>query len=366
MPDQRSSSPESLDSAPDLESELTQSPSPTPDDDMITKPKRPLCAYNIFFRDQREMLLQTLPAPDVIKEGKHGKISFQELAKTIAASWKAISSEDKERYEKIAASGRADYKKVVKEWKMQQKRLGKPTVTKRKRKAHKKAQTISPVAGSQSKLSCAPIGPARNFSMTIGMNVHQVNTHRHLYQPRSLQRHYAASAEHDFEYGRKSSESAPVYRGGTNLNLEPIPAFNVDRTRRSMDFPQPANMAFSLDTSTNTTLYEGFFSRNVGNLEPVDAFPMEHRQQQQQPQQQEHYMYSSSEPVLACDAFEPLPCDFQSEEQHVVGEPSLNGLASRLGQDCVKHLVEIFDDTNDYQQVNLHNRPFHIDQFYGY
>ena len=84
------------------------------------------------FRDQREILLNTLPSRDGQQPKRsHGKINFKDLAKTMAARWRAIDPKDKEEYEKIAAVGRAKYLQQAKAWKKQQRKLAKDQKKKR-------------------------------------------------------------------------------------------------------------------------------------------------------------------------------------------------------------------------------------------
>ena len=71
-----------------------------------TKPKRALTAYNLFFKDQRQ---------EILEHGKAG--GFAMLAQTIAKRWKAIS---KDQYEEYAIKARADksrYEKEMAAWK---------------------------------------------------------------------------------------------------------------------------------------------------------------------------------------------------------------------------------------------------------
>jgi hypothetical protein len=84
-------------------------------DDM---PRRPLSAYNIFFQNQRRMIvngessmpftLQTPRAPRATRCRKrlhrkmHGKIGFVDLAKTIGRKWKSLNVEEKKPYLKLA------------------------------------------------------------------------------------------------------------------------------------------------------------------------------------------------------------------------------------------------------------------------
>jgi hypothetical protein len=65
-------------------------------------PKRPLSAYNIFFKQTREKNLE-----------ENGKLSFQEMVKAVAAEWKEISPEQKAKYQDLASEDLARYKKAV-------------------------------------------------------------------------------------------------------------------------------------------------------------------------------------------------------------------------------------------------------------
>ena len=95
------------------------------------RPKRPLSAYNLFFRDQRELLLRALPSSN--KGRGHGKIGFRDLAKVIGARWKAIGLVEKELYEKTASQLRANYMEQLNKWKAIQEKNGKPTKRKKRK-----------------------------------------------------------------------------------------------------------------------------------------------------------------------------------------------------------------------------------------
>lgn len=85
-------------------------------------PSRPLSAYNLFFKEQREMIVQERTAalsPEIEPIGgsskrksrkpRKAKIAFEELAKTIGARWKQISAEEKKRFEAMAAKEKERY-----------------------------------------------------------------------------------------------------------------------------------------------------------------------------------------------------------------------------------------------------------------
>lgn len=102
------------------------------------KPKRPLSAYNLFFKDERATILQAIPTKgdegeeedkkeegeeqdddDDKKKGRkrkktpHGKIGFESLAKTIGQRWQKLEGERMEYYKKLAAEDMKRYKEQM-------------------------------------------------------------------------------------------------------------------------------------------------------------------------------------------------------------------------------------------------------------
>jgi hypothetical protein len=73
-------------------------------------PKRPLSAYNIFFKEARERLV----AEKREKEGKDTRSNFQALAKDVASLWKTLSSVGHERVERLAKQDLKRYREEVK------------------------------------------------------------------------------------------------------------------------------------------------------------------------------------------------------------------------------------------------------------
>jgi hypothetical protein len=71
-------------------------------------PKRPLSAYNIFFKETREVMLKE-------KEREVGKdnVDFQSMVKDIAKKWKALAPAGRERVEMMAKEDLARYKDEV-------------------------------------------------------------------------------------------------------------------------------------------------------------------------------------------------------------------------------------------------------------
>jgi HMG (high mobility group) box len=85
----------------------------------VIKPKRPLSAYNIFFKAARAEILEELP--DVMAANKprrsHGKIGFKDLAMRISAKWKSLPAEERAYFDSMAAVEKKRYLREKKEWK---------------------------------------------------------------------------------------------------------------------------------------------------------------------------------------------------------------------------------------------------------
>jgi hypothetical protein len=75
-------------------------------------PKRPLSAYNVFFKETREHILADRKAKGEVKLDH--KLDFQTMAKEIAARWKSLEKGERERVEKLAKKDMLRYREEVK------------------------------------------------------------------------------------------------------------------------------------------------------------------------------------------------------------------------------------------------------------
>eukprot|EP00977_Amphora_coffeiformis_P028826 scaffold37376_cov229-Amphora_coffeaeformis.AAC.2 len=88
------------------------------------RPKRPLTAYNFFFHDERQKLLEELPerrTPGSRKKGRgHGKIAFADMAKVISTKWRTISIERMIYYTNLANQDKFRYREQMHAFKQAQ------------------------------------------------------------------------------------------------------------------------------------------------------------------------------------------------------------------------------------------------------
>lgn len=129
------------------------------------KPKRPLSAYNIFFRDERAKIIAgelSDEEKDMLQKGTrfedrhtssgikeyrrkqpHRKAGFQELARIIAARWKNIDPDRLQKYEKMSALGRIKYSRDLHIWAQRERKdVLKPIQRLVERNMQKVAQSI--------------------------------------------------------------------------------------------------------------------------------------------------------------------------------------------------------------------------------
>jgi hypothetical protein len=95
------------------------------------KPKRPLSAYNFFFKEEREKILKQVQGEETVKSDgddgedsisdevlsrlkkEGGKVSFEEMGKLIGQRWKNIDKDRLEQYSALASEDTERYKKEM-------------------------------------------------------------------------------------------------------------------------------------------------------------------------------------------------------------------------------------------------------------
>lgn len=79
-------------------------------------PKRPLSAYNLFFKSTRAKMMESTPVGSDGKAIPAGKIGFETLAKTIGREWKALSAKELDKYKAKAEEDMQRYKREMEDY----------------------------------------------------------------------------------------------------------------------------------------------------------------------------------------------------------------------------------------------------------
>jgi hypothetical protein len=94
-------------------------------------PKRPLSAYNLFFKALRAKLLQ--------EESRKGGLGFAELGRQVGAAWQVLTDTDRVHYESLARGETERYRQEMHVYKANQKKLQKE----RQEKEWKQVTTVT-------------------------------------------------------------------------------------------------------------------------------------------------------------------------------------------------------------------------------
>lgn len=86
------------------------------------KPKRPLSAYNLFFRDERLKMLQSRNSTTggVSPNSRRNGLGFDTLARTVADKWKNLDTESRSQYDIGAEAEKKKYYLALAAWKRAQ------------------------------------------------------------------------------------------------------------------------------------------------------------------------------------------------------------------------------------------------------
>lgn len=139
------------------------------------KPKRPLSAYNLFFRHARAEILKEAAQPTYKPRRSHGKIGFAALARSVAEKWKSLEKDEKKIFEGKAVEEKERYERELEVW--NQKRVEKINSFYQQEQQNKMAEVTStpmlPFASTffapletTSSMPSMPSMPIRNVSFS--------------------------------------------------------------------------------------------------------------------------------------------------------------------------------------------------------
>lgn len=117
------------------------------------KPKRPLSAYNVFFKQERERLLAATHLPANRKKpprNSHGKIGFAELARHIAGKWKDLPDEDRMEFETRSQIDKDRYYREMAFWKKNHERHATQQQQQMKKKKSASSKQVNHIGSTSS------------------------------------------------------------------------------------------------------------------------------------------------------------------------------------------------------------------------
>ena len=120
---------------------------------VVTKPKRPLTAYNIFFRDSQEQITAMN-----VPSNQKAKVNVAQL---ISDSWKKATPSVRVYYHELAAKDKFRYYNEKNEYKLYQSRIKNKKKKQQQKQVHKPEPTTSTTTGS----SASPLAPLASVFM---------------------------------------------------------------------------------------------------------------------------------------------------------------------------------------------------------
>ena len=210
------------------------------------KPKRPLSAYNLFFKAERARLISggtSSAGNDDPNSGDakrkhrktHGKIGFAALAQNIAGKWKTLSAKDRRPFEQKAAIEKARYRKELEAWQQVQKekKLNEPTSI---------ANAGAPAGNSSSINNAVPDSPVSSSDAAQPADHDMMATSNNNKKKKSTKRKKAVAKK-----PLSSPSSMPFYsmnlKGSpTTANIAPITLQNLGMSSLTVPMMPPMSL----------------------------------------------------------------------------------------------------------------------------
>lgn len=140
-------------------------------------PRRPLSAYNLFFKSERQRIVSSIEKDKPQKgKGKSLGIGFAGLARNIASKWKTLSTSDRSVFDAKAKIEKARYRQEIAVWKSKQAAKNGPKKQKEPEPVKKKVAVHYPVKHTSSTgVTVTPPPPcAFDASDVTGQSLHQI------------------------------------------------------------------------------------------------------------------------------------------------------------------------------------------------
>lgn len=247
-------------------------------------PKRPLSAYNYFFREQRPIILAKIESDRAnetasaaedgnSEEGKSPSL-FSTMGKSIAEAWKNITPEDKEKYKAMAAEDMKRYREEMDKYHKAVAEASRKRPSSEPPEADQKVAALASTAG----IGAMPISVqgVPESSNALGQNVMRLQ--QHLLQSRGM--------------GNLAGST-----GMAGVGLLGNPSLNVQNNPAAMDSSllhrqmlnsqlQPSLLQLAPGMDPSQMAYPGGIPAGVPGPSRLEQLLMLQQHQQQQQQQQ--------------------------------------------------------------------------------
>ena len=196
------------------------------------KPKRPLSAYNCFFKEVRSKIVAVVENNADLKENdpgltheefsklrkQNGKVSFEEIGKVIGRRWREIDEERKEYYIGLAEEDAERHRVETQKYNDKQEQLREHNKRSAEMQRHMAAQSHHPSMQAHASYS-SPMGyPAYPMNQTApphGYQMHAVGYYPHYNSepPRYLQNEAHRFANNSYYAAPVNDHSTPHNQG---------------------------------------------------------------------------------------------------------------------------------------------------------
>ena len=229
-------------------------------------PRRPLTAYNLFFQIGRQRLVNGDSVDDISVEDinkmtihqqarhklrtthqrTHGKIGFQELAKTLGKKWKSLDPICKRRLDELATTEKKRYAAEMEIWKKSQEAQ---STQKAKHTNIDRPPDVKLQAKNMSVKSSKPTSSATKKMPHFSLMQHPLDS---------------PAGHHDQQ--RNGMSSADGYHRTVPPHMEPHPAFHPSNMQN--DHFQQYNSHLASSYHAPTTVWQG----SVANMHTTPPF----------------------------------------------------------------------------------------------
>lgn len=297
-------------------------------------PKRPLSAYNLFFKEQREVMMSARAdavKSDVKKRSKKETvgIGFANLARTIADKWQSLDAPNKAVYIEMASKEKERYNREMLVWRAKQKE-------EKERKAATAALSSPRIVHDDTRIHPSLL----HHNALSNLARQQMNLNNPLLREVSASAMMPAAHLHHLRQGQAGSQNT----------LFPDSWFELQQPRSSTSSSTNNNTTTRTPGVSRTNRFHhhhypngdpNLFGGDLNKLSPNNSAAQIRLLMQQQQHQREHEEYMASGLSLKNAALGIAKSPYNTNSAVSTAQSSsLSHLASKLDNDTIRFLTE--------------------------